>query len=226
MLVYVADDDKDICFVIERQFVSDGFEVKTFESGQQVYDAFLEAPCDLIVTDVMMPELNGFEMCSLVRKISNVPIIIISANGQVAKRLQGYELGSDDYVTKPFSLKELSMKAKNMLKRIDYQSRLFESEDRYAIRDLIIKESEHLIYINNELMTVSEKEYNFLHLLIINKNKALSREFLIEKIWGYEFVEDTRLLDHVVKRIRKKLIELESEFRIETVWGFGYKVCD
>lgn len=226
MRIYIADDDDDICFVIERQLVADGFEVESFKNGQQLYDAFINNPCDLIVTDVLMPVLNGFEMCSLIRETSQVPIIIISANGEEEKRLRGYELGSDDYLTKPFSLKELSMKVRNMLKRVNDQSRQLSTNNHYKVKDLIINNNEHLVYIGHDQLSLSEKEYNFLSLLVNNKNKALSREFLIEKIWGYEFVEDTRLLDHVVKRIRKKLIELEAQFRIETVWGFGYKVCD
>ncbi len=226
MKIYVADDDKDICYMIERQLVVDGFAVDTFYDGQELYETFIKTPCDLLITDVMMPKLNGFQLCQLIREISNVPIIIISANGEEEKRLQGYNLGSDDYLTKPFSLKELSLKSRNMLKRINNRSIYNNDINIHMIKDFIMKIHEHTAFIEEKRMNISEKEFQFLQILVESKNVALSRETIIEKIWGYGCVEDTRLLDHVVKRIRKKLIELDAKFRIETIWGYGYKVSD
>lgn len=236
MLVYVADDDKDICYMIERQLVKDGFEVMTFHDGLALYDQFQSIGCDLIITDVMMPAMTGFELCQKIRILSDVPIIIISANGEEEKKIRGYTLGSDDYLTKPFSLKALSMKARNMILRNERQKDAVrvdpvsthdnEAVNLYQIKDVTIDLLSHSVGVNGKPMSVSEKEFSFLLLLVKNRNKALSREMIMEDLWGYENVEDTRLLDHVVKRIRKKLMEMDAEAMIETVWGYGYKVSD
>lgn len=223
-MIYIADDDKDICYLISQQLNKDGMETKSFPDGQALYEAFMEVPCDLVVTDVMMPILSGFELVKRLREISQVPLIIISANGQEEKRLRGYELGSDDYLTKPFSLKELSYKVRNLLRRHQIQSPTNAGNHYMSASDLILDSQNHEVRIGDQLVETSEKEYQFLKLLLGNKSKAFSREEIIEAIWGYDFVEDTRLLDHVVKRIRKKLIDCDAVFRIDTVWGFGYKV--
>lgn len=195
-LIYIADDDENICKVLKSQLESDGYEVEAFEDGISLLERFKSKGCDLVITDIMMPKMSGYDLCREIRKTSDVPIIMISAKDEEIDRLLGLELGSDDYISKPFSLREVSIKANRS------------------------------ILVHGKEFKATVKEYDLLELLIENKNQAFSREMIIQKVWGYDYYGDTRQVDHLVKRLRKKMLIAESQCRIETIWGYGYKVSD
>lgn len=222
-LIYVADDEKRIRYMIERQLTTDGFEVKTFVNGQELLTDFKNHKADLVITDIMMPEMDGYELCEKLRTYSQVPIIMLSAKDEEMDRVQGLELGSDDYIAKPFSLKELSVKVRNMLRRY---SRLQEKVENTLLKcqDLEINTLGRVIHVNDQTLKLTSNEYELLYMLVSNKNQAFSRQDIIKGIYGFEEDEDTRLLDQLIKRIRKKIYVCEGEFEIKTVWGYGYKV--
>lgn len=222
--IYIADDESHICHMIERQLLTENYNVMSFLDGESLLERFNQMPCDLIITDIMMPGINGYELCQTVRLTSNVPIIMLSAKGEEIDRIHGLELGSDDYMTKPFSLRELAVKVKNMLKRTERSTSVISHEIR--CQDLVIDKVKHLVMIGEKELHVTSKEFELLFLLVANKNEAFSREKIIQVIWGYDYNEDTRLLDHLVKRLRKKMIQEEAICQIETIWGYGYKVGD
>jgi len=172
-----------------------------------------------------MPNMSGYDLCREIRKISDVPIMMISAKGEEIDRVIGLELGSDDYISKPFSLREISVKVRNMLRRRS-NSGVQNSEEKVFCKDLEIIKVNRTILIDGKDFKTTVKEYDLLELLIENKNNAFSREMIIEKIWGYDYFGDTRQVDHLIKRLRKKMLLAETECKIETIWGFGYKVSD
>jgi DNA-binding response OmpR family regulator len=223
--VYVADDDKNLCDLLKSQLVNDGYDVTAFSDGEALLEGFKKNACDLIITDIMMPKMNGYELCREIRKASDVPIIMISAKDAEIDRVLGLELGSDDYISKPFSLREVSVKVKNMLRRA-YASKTAQATDSIVCKDLEINEANRSVQIGGAEFATTAKEYDLLELLVKNKNQAFTREMIIERIWGYDYFGDTRQVDHLIKRLRKKMLLADSECKIETLWGFGYKVSD
>ncbi len=225
-LIYIADDDKNLCEILKSQLVCDGYDVEVFYNGKDLLEMFMEKQCDLIITDIMMPELSGYELCKAIRVKSDVPIIMLSAKDEEVDKLIGLELGSDDYISKPYSLREVSVKVKNMLRRFKKQNVEEEVEDVLSCKDITVNITSREIKIHNENFQVTTKEFELLELLIQNKNVAFSREKIIENIWGYDYYGDSRQVDHLIKRLRKKLLLAGAEFNIETIWGYGYKVSE
>lgn len=222
MKIYVADDEPHICLMIQRQFEHQGHLVKTFSNGLTLLEAFRMEAADIVITDIMMPTMDGYDLCREIRSLSDIPIIILSAKGSEDDRIKGLELGVDDYLPKPFSLKELELKVIRMMKR--YKKTDDYGQDELEWHNLSLHVVSHQVRINEEAVQISEKEYQFLKLLIENMGKAFSREEITTSIWGYDYIEDTRMLDHLVKRLRKKLAEQGCKGQIETIWGFGFKV--
>ena len=222
-MIYIADDDPQICLILERLLTSEGFEVLTFHNGVELFEAFVEKPSALVITDIMMPKMDGYELCLELRKISDVPIVMLSAKGEEQARIAGLELGSDDYLTKPVSLKELSLKVKHILQRRKGRP-IQQGSAILACHDLSIDGAKHMVLLNGCEFKVTEKEYTFLELFMSNCHQSHSRETIIRCVWGYEAMDDTKFLDHFVKRLRKKLASAKAVFEIETVWGFGYRI--
>jgi DNA-binding response OmpR family regulator len=224
-LIYIADDDENVCNLLKSQLVSEDYLVEEFYNGEELLKRFSAQPCDLIITDIMMPHMSGYELCTEIRKSSDVPIIMISAKDEEIDKILGLELGSDDYISKPFSLREITIKVKNMVRRANNSS-VVNTEDRLICKDLLIIKANRMIHIHGEELKTTAKEYDLLELLIENKNQAFSREMVIEKVWGYDYYGETRQVDHLIKRLRKKMLLADSECKIETIWGYGYKVSD
>lgn len=219
--IYIADDEENIRNLIKAYLIKEGYKVKAYNTGDKLLQAFNADGPDMVILDIMMPGSDGYEICREIRKVSRIPIIFISAKDEEIDRILGLELGSDDYISKPFSPREMVVRVKNIFKRIDEKE-----EERQIIicRDLIINVNERSIKINGEELDISNKEYELLYLLCLNKNQAFSREQIIEKIWGYDYVGDARPVDDLIKRLRKKLKREKGNFEIKTIWGYGYKV--
>lgn len=225
--IYIAEDDLKISEILKAQLTNDGHHVLTFNNAQDLLKEFSTTPCDLVITDIMMPIMNGYDLCKEIRKSSDIPIIMISAKDEELNKLLGLELGSDDYISKPFSLKEISIKVKNMLRRYDHSaSALSSNKDILICKDLILNQRNRTIQLANQAFHPTSKEFDLLEFLILNKNQAFSRETIIEKVWGYDYIGDSRQVDHLIKRLRKKILDLNGEFQITTLWGYGYKVSD
>ena len=221
--IYVADDDSNISYLIETHLENSGYQVETFENGLELLNRFNEEKCDLIITDIMMPKMNGYDLCREIRKNSIVPIFMVSANNDEIDRVLGLELGSDDYISKPISFRELLIKVKNTFNRLERYTEV-KSENLIYCKDLRIDKDDRSIYIDDQHLETTAKEFELLSLFVSNKNRAFSREQIIENIWGYDYMGDSRQVDNMIKRLRKKLLLKNTEFQIETVWGFGYKV--
>lgn len=184
----------------------------------------------MFIIDIMMPGISGFELCNEIRKKDNTPIIIVSARDEELDRILGIEMGADDYLMKPFSPRELLARVNAIFRRVDGPSK----NDKPSLpvcKDIkIYPDERRIVKISGDTETeiaFTAMEFNFITFMVTNKNKVFNRDQLLQQIWGYQYTgDDTRAVDDLVKRIRKKLDAANTEFAIETVWGYGYKVTD
>lgn len=215
----IVDDEEKIREIIKKYAVFEGHTVIEAKNGMDAIEKFRNHSCDLIILDIMMPELDGFSTAKEIRKTSSVPIIMLSARSEEYDKIHGFELGIDDYVVKPFSPKELFMRVEAILKRTLNSNT--NNSDTFSYKTLLVDFTAHLIYIDNEKITLSPKEYDLLVYLIKNKGIALTRERLISDVWGYEFFGDDRTLDTHIKLLRKSLKQYSN--LIVTLRGVGYR---
>jgi len=225
-LIYIADDEVNICNIIKSFLLKEGYAVETFNNGRSMLDAFNIKPADMLVIDIMMPEIDGFSLCSSIRQQSSVPIIIVSAKDTETDKIAGLSLGSDDYLTKPFSPMELIARIKSIFRRIELDKAKREDARELRLGDITVKPDIKQAEFGGKSIGLTGMEFNLLYYLVENKNKAVSRGELLDKIWGFENEVETRATDDMIKRIRKKLSDNGSTLKIETVWGFGFKIED
>lgn len=218
--VLIAEDEKEIRNIIKEYLGMESYAVDEAENGREALELFSQNRYDLILVDIMMPELNGWEVCRKVRESSEVPIIILSAKGQEYDKLKGFELGVDDYLVKPFSPKELLARIKAIFRRNEKSSRE-EDKNHYEFGTLVVDFESQNIYVDGEKIKVTPKEYDLLEYFIRNRNIVLSRDKLLDGVWGIDFMGDDRTVDTHVKMLRESL----GKYRqlVVTVWGKGYK---
>ncbi len=219
MRILVVDDEARIRELIRKYAVFEGFEVMEAENGMQAVEVARKQNFDLIIMDVMMPELDGFSACREIRKESQTPVIMLSARGEEYDKIHGFELGVDDYVVKPFSPKELMMRVTAVLKR----SRREDTQTREVaqIGGLTVDFTARMVLVDGVNVELSPKEYDLLFYMVRNKGIALSREKLITQVWGYDFFGDDRTLDTHIKLLRKQLGQYAG--CIVTLRGVGYR---
>lgn len=215
----VVDDELRVRDLIKKYAKFDGYEVSEASNGLQALELCKKHHFDLIIMDVMMPELDGFSACREIRKFSDVPIIILSARGEEYDKIHGFEFGVDDYVVKPFSPRELMMRIAAILKRKG--SSLPEAKEVYTHHGLTVDFTGRLVTVNGVRVDMSPREYELLFYLIKNRGIALSREKLINEVWGYDFFGDDRTIDTHIKQLRKALGPYSN--CISTLRGIGYR---
>lgn len=218
--ILIVDDEINIRKVVREYAEFEGYSVTEAENGMDAVNICREKDFDLIIMDVMMPRLDGYSACKEINKTKNIPVIMLSARGEEYDKLFGFEIGVDDYVVKPFSPKELMARVKAVLKRGNaaHEKNLKEKID---FEGLSIDMSGREVYVNGERASMTPKEYDLLFYLVKNKNIALSRDKLLEEVWGYDFFGDDRTVDTHIKMLRNSL----GEYRkfIVTLRGMGYK---
>ena len=226
-LIYVCDDEENIRELVRSYLLREGYSVNTFSDGEALLQALRAKEPDMIVLDIMLPGVSGLDICRELRKTSEVPIILVSARDDTFDKVLGLELGSDDYIAKPFSPRELVARIKTIFRRIkDPSARAVqEPEDRdIRIKDILIRSAERVVYKDNTPLDFTIKEYDLFYFLVSNKNMVFNRDQLLTAVWGEDYFGDNRSVDDLVKRIRKKLAKVGSELEITTVWGYGYKI--
>ena len=221
--IFVVDDEKNIRDILQKYIENEGYKVTLFSDGQHVYQEMLRLKPDLLIIDIMLPHVDGLELCKEIRKTSEIPIIFVSARDGEFDRILGLELGGDDYLTKPFSPRELMVRIKNIFKRIE-KSHAVSEQPIVAIRDCAIYTDRRYIEKDGQEIKLTTKEYDLFVFLARNKGKPYTREEMLEYIWGYEFAGDGRLIDDLVKRVRKKLELHQSSVALSTIWGYGYRM--
>lgn len=221
--IFVVDDEKNIRELVKRYLEKEDYKVTLLENGLNLLHKTKELSPDLIVLDIMMPGIDGIELCKEIRKTSEIPIIFISARDEEFDRILGLEIGGDDYLSKPFSPRELVVRVKNIFRRLEKNEK---NSSIITIKDLNLDTARRFVKKDDEELKLTTKEYELIEFLFQNKNMPFTREQLIEKIWGYDYLGDLRVIDDLVKRIRKKLKKIDSELEISTVWGYGYKISE
>ena len=223
-LIYLADDDDNIRQVVKTFLSSDGYTVEDFPNGDLLLEKFNETPCDLVILDVMMPGRDGFAVCTEIRRISTVPIIMLTARDSENDYAMGLGLGSDDYITKPFSAIALLMRVRAIFRRIDFESRKHAPETSRAVSvgNLTLDEDRRHILGNGKALPLTPTEYEVLKYLMLHADQAVSRDELLNTVWGFESVVETRATDDTVRRLRQKLNG--CGVNIAAVWGYGFRL--
>lgn len=218
--IYVADDEADIRQLIQSFLSAEGYEVACFASGDALLEAFEAQPADLLVLDIMMPGMDGLSLCAAIRKRSDVPIILLTARGTDADLITGFTMGCDDYFTKPFSMVKLTLRVKAIFSRMAEE----QGSEALSFGDLVLYASKRTAYRNEQELKLTNTEFSLLKHLMENQGKVVSREELLNLVWGYDNFVETRATDDIVKRLRKKLSAASSAVVIETVWGIGFRL--
>lgn len=224
--ILVVDDEERIRKLVRMYLERSAIEVDEAENGREALDKALTNQYDLIVLDLMLPEMDGRAVCEEIRKHSEVPIIMLTASGDESSRIQGFELGADDYVVKPFSPRELVMRVKALLKRTQVLPKSTTiTGEVLSISDLTINLDSRRVTVHDEEVSLTPKEYELLCYLVQRPDKVFSREELLRDVWNYQFFGDQRTVDTHVKRLREKLGRYSENIAnmIITVWGVGYK---
>ncbi|MCX7748039.1 MAG: response regulator transcription factor [Clostridia bacterium] len=220
--ILIVDDDKNICELLDLYLSNEGFSLAFAHDGSAALNAIKEDKVDLVLLDVMLPVINGWEVCKIIRKSSQIPIVMLTARDMVEDKVQGFEYGADDYIVKPFEPREVIARIKARLKGAVPQS--IKKDGVIHADNIIVDINKYEVLKNNEVVELKPKEIQLLFFLLNNKNIVFSRDQLLEKVWDYDFMGDTRTVDVHVKRLREKLEGPDTSFSIKTVWGVGYKL--
>ncbi len=220
--ILVVDDEISICELLRTYFENEGYEVKTANDGAEGVTFFKMYEPDLVLLDIMLPRKDGWQVCREIREISSKPIIMISAKGEVFDKVLGLELGADDYITKPFDMKELSARIKSVLRR--YSAHSNQSDDEIIKYDNIeISLQKYELKLRGKSIDIPPKELELLYFLASNSNRVFTRDQLLDKVWGFDYLGDSRTVDVHIKRLREKLEGVSDQWNLKTVWGVGYK---
>ena len=219
--VLIVDDDAHIAELIRLYIEKDGFSAEIASNGKEALKKFKEEAPSIVILDIMMPEMDGWQVCREIRRVSNIPIIMLTAKGETFDKVLGLELGADDYMVKPFEPKELVARVKAVLRR-------FETKDSEAVKELVypnltINLSNYELKINGNITEIPPKELELLYFLAQNPNRVYTREQLLEEVWGFDYFGDSRTVDVHIKRLREKIENIEGNWTLKTVWGVGYK---
>lgn len=221
--VLVVDDEKLIVKGIRFSLEQDGMEVDCAYDGEEALEKAKEQEYDIILLDLMLPKLNGLEVCQLIREFSNVPIVMLTAKGEDMDKILGLEYGADDYITKPFNILEVKARIKAIMRRTNKPVEKEEKVKVLASGDLKLDCESRRVFIQEREINLTAKEFDVLELLVMNPNKVYSREKLLNIVWGYEYPGDVRTVDVHIRRLREKVEDNPSDPKyVHTKWGVGY----
>ncbi|MCX7843025.1 MAG: response regulator transcription factor [Clostridia bacterium] len=218
--VLVIDDDVNICELVRLYMEKEGYEVMAVHNGLKAISVFKDFAPNIIILDIMLPGVDGLQVCREVRKVSNIPIIMLTAKGETFDKVLGLEMGADDYVVKPFDPKELIARVKAVLRRYEHKEM---DVQEVVYPNLVINRTDYTLKVGGKAIEVPPKELELLFFLASNPNKVFTREQLLEQVWGFDFYGDSRTVDVHIKRLREKIDIDNQVWQLKTVWGVGYK---
>ena len=223
-VVLVVEDEEPFVDALKIGLKREGFQVEVARDGQQALDMFEVVKPDVILLDVMLPKMSGIDVCRQIRKMSLTPIIMVTAKGAEIDTVVGLEVGADDYVTKPYRLRELTARMRAVMRRVPTERGGELSTSTIEVGDVALDPDQHEVIIRGESQQLPLKEFELLHILLANAGRVLPRETLIDRVWGSDYVGDTKTLDVHIKRLRSKIEDDPSNpTRIVTIRGLGYK---
>ncbi|MEG0912700.1 MAG: response regulator transcription factor [Oscillospiraceae bacterium] len=217
--ILIVDDEKNICELLRLYFEKEGFVVLMAHDGEQAVDVVKKSNPALVMLDIMMPKIDGWEACRQIREFSKVPIIMLTAKGETFDKVMGLELGADDYIVKPFDTKEVVARVKAVLRRTTGAS----SEGEVKYDKLTVNIVKYELVVDGIKVDTPPKELELLYHLAKNPNRVYTRDQLLDEVWGFEYFGDSRTVDVHVKRLREKLEGVSNQWELKTVWGVGYK---
>lgn len=220
--IMVADDDKNICELLRLYLEKEGYTVTLAHDGETAVEQFSAEAPDLILLDIMMPRLDGWQVCREIRKKSSCPIIMLTAKGEVFDKVLGLELGADDYVVKPFETKEVIARINAVLRRSGKGGDRLDNKE-VSYENLVINLTNYELKVKGVQIDTPPKEMELIYHLASNPNRVFTRDQLLDEVWGFDYYGDSRTVDVHVKRLREKLEGVSDKWSLKTVWGVGYK---
>ncbi len=222
--ILIVDDDKNICELLRLYLEKEGYETRLAYDGEAAFVIFEQWQPDLVLLDIMMPKMDGWDTCRKIRAISDVPIIMLTAKGETFDKVLGLELGADDYIVKPFDAKEVVARIKAVLRRSTIASKDDALDDeRISYDNLSLDLSKYELKVKGETVEAPPKEMELLFFLASHPGRVFTRDQLLDEVWGFEYYGDSRTIDVHIKRLREKLEDASPEWNLKTVWGVGYK---
>lgn len=219
--ILIVDDDMNICELLRLYIEKEGLKTVIANDGEQAVETAKKEPVDLILLDIMLPKLDGWQVCREIRKFSDVPIIMVTAKGEVFDKVLGLELGADDYIVKPFDAKEVVARIKAVLRRTVQDSKNAVKMVQYD--KLCINLTTYELIVDGKPVDTPPKELELIYHLASNPNRVFKRDQLLDEVWGFDYYGDSRTVDVHIKRLREKLEGVSPEWSLKTVWGVGYK---
>lgn len=221
--VLIIEDEKNLARFVELELQHEGYETQVKHDGRSGLEAALEEDWDVILLDLMLPELNGLEVCRRIRPIKNTPIIMMTARDSVIDRVSGLDQGADDYIVKPFAIEELLARLRALFRRLDHEEEQRSSQQpTVEYRDLVIEKANRVVRRNDEIIELTKREYELLLFLMENLNMVMSRDVLLDKVWGYTSEVETNVVDVYIRYLRNKIDLPGKDSYIQTVRGTGY----
>ena len=224
--ILIADDNADITKILAAYTEKEGYNPVVAKDGEEAVKLFKESEPVAVLLDVMMPKIDGYEVCRIIRAESNVPVILVTARGEDFERIMGLDIGADDYIVKPFSPSEVMARIRAVLRRMSPEKTSGNSDNKNVkkIDNLEINLDEYSLYIGGEKISLTKKEIETMWTLAENPNKVFTRDNLLDSLWGFDYFGDSRTVDSHIKRLRAKLDTVpHPNWRIKTIWGMGYK---
>ena len=222
--VLIVVDEARIARFLQMELEHEGFEAETESNGTRAYERIIQEKFDIVLLDVMLPGMDGIEICRRVREISNVPIIMLTARDAVEDRVEGLDIGADDYMTKPFAVPELIARLNNALRRRDLAEG--DPSDRLTVKNLVMFLSRYEVQVDGEIVALTKREYDLLEYLLRNKRTVLTRDQILQEVWGFAYTGETNVVDVYIRYLRAKLDDRFHQKYIYTVRGVGYVVRD
>ena len=221
--ILLIEDEVKLARFVELELKYEGYDVKVCHDGRDGFEEFQNENYDLILLDLMLPGLNGIEICRRIRKLSDIPIIMLTAKDEVIDKVAGLDSGADDYVTKPFAIEELLARMRVALKRVRPEPMV---KNIYTCEDLVIDDDKHLVKVGENVVDLTKKEYDLMLYLLKSKNIVLSREQILNQVWGYNYIGETNVVDVYIRYLRSKIDEPFNKKFIHTIRGVGYYIKD
>ena len=218
--ILVVEDDRNISDLIQMYLLKEGFDVRTAADGGRAIEEFQKEAPDLILLDIMLPVMDGWSVCAKIRETSKVPIIMLTAKSEVFDRIQGLEMGADDYIVKPFEMKELIARINAVLRRTEIPN---DTSKKLVFDKLVINLDSYELIVDGKKIDTPPKELELLYHLASTPNRVYTRNQLLDEVWGFDYFGDSRTVDVHIKRLREKVEGVSSQWALKTVWGVGYK---
>ena len=222
--IFIVEDERRIARFLQIELEHEGFETATEENGRRAFERIIQEKYDLVLLDVMLPEMDGLTICQKVREISNIPIIMLTAKDEISDKVNGLDIGADDYMTKPFAIQELLARIRAALRKHMADPEPEDEVEHYTVKDLVIYPSRYEVLVKGEPVELTKKEYALLEYLMRNKRTVLTRDQILQEVWGYDYLGDTNVVDVYIRYLRAKIDDHFNEKYIHTVRGVGYVV--